>query len=168
MNLSEDSTLLNTIKEQLRMAIKDMTQTSGCLLSRQGIDARITTEHYSFKREQLEETFTDFLDVPTVITDEDSLYYKLHQFEKKVLKYFLVYSKARNMLEDPLEEFYSNHEDDDLLDSETCFNMKKIDGIFDEFEKDIINEFSWQIEECLKEDRDEQDLDGPQTKKVKT
>ena len=102
-----------------------------------------------------------------MITDEDSLYYKLHQFEKKVLKYSLVYLKARNMLEDPLEEFYS-HEDDDLLDSETCFNMKKIDGIFDEFEKDIINEFSWQIEECLKEDRDEQDLDEPQTKKVKT
>ena len=46
MNPSADSTLLNTIKEQLRIAINDMTKTTACLLSGQGIDARITTEHY--------------------------------------------------------------------------------------------------------------------------
>lgn len=167
-----DSPLLTTIKQQLKIAINDMRWKNGTgiiarLLSGQGIDARITTEDYSFKREQLEETFTVFLDIPTVITDEDSLYYKLHQFEKKVLKYFLVFSKARLMLEDPLEQFYSNHEDGDLLDSETCFNMDKVDGIFDEFEKDIINEYSWQIEECLKEERNEEDNDEPQRKKLK-
>lgn len=161
-----DSTLLKTIKEQLDIAVGDITRNVVHRVSCQGIhDVHFKNDDYNFRRDYLEQTFTDFLDVPTVITDADQLYEELHQFEKKTMMYYLAFWKARNILEDPLEGFNSNY--NDLLFSESCFDMQKIDDVFDRFSSDLVNEYSTQIEDCLKEDSD-QDYNEPQTKKLKT
>jgi hypothetical protein len=166
MNLSAaaDSLLLQSIKQRLGLAINDMTMNVVHLVSCHGIDIQFKKDDYSFRRDYLEQTFTDFLDVPTVIADADKLYEKLHQFEKKTMIYYLAFWKARRFMEDPLEGF---NDIDDLLDSESCFDMQKIDDVFYRFASDLVNEYSWQIRECLKEDCD-QDCDKPQTKKTKT
>lgn len=144
-----DSMLRKTIKEQLKVYINlYMMQSAINIMSNYGMDAKIKAEDYYYKRDELEELFTSFLDIDTVMTDPDNLYDKLHRFEEKVLKYYLVFLKARYMLEDPLSNQDWTH---DILDSESCFDLKKFDEVFDLFANDMINEYVWQIEECLQE-----------------
>lgn len=166
MTDAADSRLLQTIKEQLDRAVNDIAINVQHRVSCQGVhDVHFKDDDYSFRRDYLEQTFTDFLDVPTVITDADKLYEELYQFEKKTMMYYLSFWKARNILEDPLEGL--NNDTHDILFSESCFDMQKIDDVFDRFASDLVNEYSWQIEECLKEDCNK-DSDEPQTKKAKT